>query len=159
MRKRAYIDTTVVSYLTARPSRDLIIAAHQESTRNLWTNLIDKYDTFVSALVYQEAASGNSGQAKLRLEAIQQFRMLDVDDESKELAEMIIAGKGIPREYPEDALHIALAAVNGMDIIVTWNFAHMNNPFTKRSVRKIVEQAGYACPELCSPDELLEAVK
>jgi response regulator RpfG family c-di-GMP phosphodiesterase len=65
--------------------------------------LTDKYDAFVSALVYQEAAGGDSVQAKLRLEAIQQFRMLDVDDESKELAEIIIAGKGIPREYPEDA--------------------------------------------------------
>jgi len=149
----------VVSYLTARPSRDLIVAAHQESTRNLWIKLTDKYDTFVSALVYQEAACGDSGQVKLRLEAIRQFRMLDVDDEAKKLAEIIIAGKGIPREYPEDALHIALAAVNGMDIIVTWNFSHMNNPFTKRSVRKIVERAGYTCPEFCSPDELMETVK
>jgi hypothetical protein len=159
VKKRAYIDTTVVSYLTSRPSRDLIIAAHQESTRYLWTNLIEKYDTFVSALVYQEAACGNSDQAKLRLQAIRQFRMLDVDDEARELAEIIIAGKGIPREYPEDALHIGLAAVNGMDIIVTWNFSHMNNPFTKRRVREIVERAGYACPEFCSPDELMEAVK
>jgi len=85
--------------------------------------------------------------------------MLDVDDDARTLAEKIIAGHGIPEEYPEDALHIAIAAVNGMDVLVTWNFAHFNNPFTRMKVRKIVEHAGYACPEICSPEELLEVDK
>jgi hypothetical protein len=75
------------------------------------------------------------------------------------LAEKLVAGRGIPREYPEDALHIAIAAVNGLDVIVTWNFVHMNNPFTRVKVRKIVEAEGYSCPEICSPDELLEIDK
>jgi hypothetical protein len=63
------------------------------------------------------------------------------------------------QEYPEDALHIAVAAVNGIDVLVTWNFAHLNNPFTRMMVRHLVENAGYRCPELCSPDELLEAIR
>ena len=70
----------------------------------------------------------------------------------------IIEGHGIPEEYPEDAIHVAIAAVNGIDVLVTWNFSHLNNPFTRMLVRQVVENAGYQCPEICSPDELLEAV-
>jgi len=82
--------------------------------------------------------------------------MLDIDDEARSLAECIITGKGIPANYPEDALHIAVAAVNHIDVVMTWNFAHLNNPFTRRAIRRIVENEGYVCPEICSPDELLE---
>ena len=85
--------------------------------------------------------------------------MLDIDEEARMLAEKIIAGRGIPAKHPEDALHIAIAAVNGLDVIVTWNFAHMNNPFTRVKVRTIVENEGYLCPEICSPEELLEIDK
>jgi len=85
--------------------------------------------------------------------------MLDIDDEARMLAEKIIAKKGIPAQYPEDALHIAVAAVNGIEVVITWNFAHLNNPFTRRMVRQIVENEGYACPEICSPEELLEVEK
>jgi predicted nucleic acid-binding protein len=159
MRQRIYIETTIVSYFTARPSRDLLIAGHQEATRELWPSLIATYDTYVSALVYEEAARGDAEQAAKRLDAIRPFQMLDIDDDARLLAEKILAGKGIPREYPEDALHIAVATVNGVSVIVTWNFAHLSNPFTRMMVRQIVENEGYACPEICSPDELLESEK
>jgi len=95
-------------------------------------------------------------QANLRLKAIEPFRILEVDNEARILAEKIINYKGIPVEYPEDALHIAIAAVNGIEILVTWNFTHMNNPYTRIRVRQIVENEGYGCPEICSPEELLE---
>lgn len=159
MSKRVYIETTVVSYFTARPSRDLMVAGHQEATRELWPKLTAKYETYVSALVYQEAGRGNPDQAEIRLRAIKPFRMLDIDDEARTLAEKIIAGRGIPEEYPEDALHIAVAVVNGIEVILTWNFAHLNNPFTRMMVRQIVENEGYWCPEICSPEELLEAAE
>src|SRR3990167_43942 len=157
--KRVYIETTVVSYLTANPARDVIVAGHQEATRELWPRLAAGYEGYVSALVYQEAGKGDPEKAGLRVEAIRSFRMLDIYAECRTLAEKIIAGKGIPGEYPEDALHIAVAAVNGMDVVITWNFAHLNNPLTRMVVRRIVESAGYGCPELCSPEELLEADK
>ena len=95
----------------------------------------------------------------MRLAAIAKFPMLDIDDDARSLAESIIDKKGIPSEYPEDALHIAAAAVNGIEVIITWNFAHLNNPFTRKKVRKIVEAEGYSCPEICSPEELLEVEK
>ena len=157
MKRRIYVETTVVSYFTARPSRDLMVAGHQEATRELWPQLGDWHETYVSALVYEEAGKGDPDQASARLAAIKPFRMLDIDDEARTLAEIITAGKGIPREHPEDALHIAVAAVNGMDALVTWNFAHLNNPFTRMMIRQIVENEGFSCPEICSPEELLEA--
>ena len=157
MKKRVYIETTVLSYSTAKPSRDLMIASHQQATRELWPLLADRYETYISALVYEEARRGDPDQAAARLSTIKPFRMLDIDDEARALAERIMEGKGIPQEHPEDALHIAVAAVNGMDALVTWNFAHMNNPFTRMMIRQIVENEGFPCPEICSPEELLEA--
>jgi len=159
MKKRVYIETTVVSYLTAKSSRDIMVAGHQEATRELWPELIAKYETYVSALVFEEARRGDPDQAKMRLAAIEPFSMLDIDDEARSLAEKILIKKAIPTEYPEDALHIAVAAVNGIELVITWNFAHLNNPFTRRMVRKIVESDGYGCPEICSPEELLEVDK
>jgi len=157
MRKRVYVETSVVSYYAARPSRDLLIAGHQEATRQLWPSLGSTYETFISALVYQEAGMGDPDLARRRLGAIGPFRMLAIDDEARILAEKIIEGRGVPAEYPEDALHVAVAAANGIDVIITWNFAHLNNPFTRMIVRQIMENEGYKCPEICSPDELLEA--
>lgn len=156
--KSVYIETTVVSYYVARPSRDVIVAARQESTRELWPKLISEYDCCISLLVREEASRGEAEQASLRLDAIGPFAVLETDQAANALAAKIIEGRGIPEEYPEDALHIAVAAANGMDVLLTWNFAHMNNPFTRMTVRQIVEAAGYRCPEICSPDELLEVM-
>ncbi len=157
--KSVYIETTVVSYYSARPSRDVVVAVRQEATRDLWPRLLSEYNSYVSVLVREEAAKGDQEQASLRLMAMKAMPTLDTDDAADALATKIIDGHGVPEEYPEDALHIAVAAVNGMDLLVTWNFAHLNNPFTRMMVRQIVENAGYQCPEVCSPDELLEAVR
>jgi predicted nucleic acid-binding protein len=159
MKKRIYVETTVVSYLTAKPSRDIMVAGHQDATREVWPQLSTKYETYISALVFQEAGKGDPNQARLRLAAVEGFPMLDIDDEARSLAEKIILRRAVPAEYPEDALHIAVAAVNGIEVILTWNFAHLNNPFTRKMVRQVVEGEGYECPEICSPEELLEVDK
>lgn len=156
MKMRVYVATTVVSYFAARPSRDLTVAARQQATRALWPQLAGKYAAFISALVYQEAEKGDPVLAQARLAACAKFPMLGIDEEARALAEEVLAGHGVPAEFPEDALHIAVAVVNGMDVLVTWNFAHLNNPFTRLMVRQAVENAGYRCPEICTPEELLE---
>ena len=157
MKRTVYIETSVVSYLRARPSNAPLIAGHQQTTRDLWPQLLADYETYVSVLVLQEAGRGNVEQARERLSALKPFPALDATDEAQALAAQIIAGGGIPAEYPEDAGHVAIAAVNGIEVILTWNFGHLNNPFTRMRIREIVQGAGYACPEICSPEELLEA--
>lgn len=159
MKRTVYIETSVVSYYTSRPSRDLLIAARQEATHELWPRLTREYEPYVSALVLEEAGRGDPEQGRLRLEAVKPFMVLDLTDEVLALAERIIAAGGIPAEYPEDSSHVAVSAVNGIEALVTWNFAHLNNPFTRMMVRQAVEDAGYRCPEITSPDALLEAAQ
>ena len=156
MKRTVYIETTVVSYLTAQPSRDLVIAARQQATRELWEKLSSEFDTFISAMVLQEAGHGDPEQAGKRLEAIAGIPVLDIGDEDRMLAEAILRAKAIPEEHPEDALHVAVAVANGIQVLLTWNFAHLNNPFKRVLIRTAVEKAGYGCPEICSPEELLE---
>ena len=155
MKPRIYIETSVVSYLTARPARDVTLASHQAFTRDLWDRL-GEFDVYISELVITEASAGDTGAAAARLAAIESFDEIGIDDAIRELADTLIREKAIPANQPEDALHLAVAAGNGMDIVVTWNFKHLNNPFTRMIARQVVENAGYACPEMCSPEELLQ---
>jgi predicted nucleic acid-binding protein len=154
MKQKVYIETSVVSYLVARPSRSIVIAAHQASTAQFWDSLAE-FEVYISDIVISEASKGDSSQAEKRLNALNNLLVLQLDDEAKELARKFIKFNVIPEKCPEDALHIAIAAVNGMDAIVTWNFKHINNPATRRAIREIVESQGWSCPELCSPEELL----
>ena len=157
MKQKLYIETSVVSYLAARPSRDLLIAARQEATAEFWSKLHSSgFTGHVSTLVHQEARQGDPEQARKRTDAISSLVVLDIDQEAQALAEQILAAKAVPSEYPDDALHMAVAAVNGMDVLITWNFAHLNNPIARIKIRQIVEDNGYQCPEVCSPEELLE---
>jgi predicted nucleic acid-binding protein len=150
-----YIETSVVSYYTSPVSRDIVIAGHQASTTDFWEQLNIKLIPVVSSLVLLEAAKGNNEKAELRKEAVKEFNIVDISDAAENLANLLVKKKGIPGKYPEDALHIAIAAVNGIDLIATWNFKHINNPYTKDKIKQILEEAGYKCPILASPEELL----
>jgi len=152
---KVYLETSTVSYYTGRGSRDVILAARQQSTQEFWALLGIELSPFVSAIVVQEAGKGDPTQVRGRLDAIRSFRILQTTAEAEALAQAILDGHGVPAEYPEDALHIAIAAVAGTDFLVTWNFAHINNPFTKMTIRQSVENAGYVCPEVVSPDAFL----
>ena len=152
--QKIYIETSVVSYLTARPSQNIIIAGHQIVTKDFWDKL-DISHTFISELVLQEAGQGDAQASQMRLEAIDQLKELEIDEECKKLAKILLEKKVIPNEFPEDALHIAVASVHNMDAIVTWNFKHINNPVTRKKIKTIITEEGYNSPELCSPEEFL----
>jgi len=154
MRQKIYLETSVVSYFVSQPSKNIIIAGRQAVTKDMW-NMIDNYDVFISDIVIQESSRGDMTLAKLRLDAVETFNILKIDDETKELAKLLVQKKAIPIKCPEDALHISIAAVNGIDVVVTWNFKHLNNPLTRIRIRKVIERNGYTCPEICSPDEFL----
>ena len=156
MKPKVYLETTIVSYYTGRPTRDLLIAARQEETRALWPRLTSDFDTYISALVLEECSVGNPDFVEKRKSVVQPFPALDSTDEAKELAAQLLQAKAVPDPYPEDALHIAIAAVNGIDIILSLNFKHINNPLHFVKIRKTVESMGYQCPEICSPEQLME---
>ncbi len=133
-----------------------MIAGHQQATQSFW-QLLTRHELapFISALVVKEASRGDKAMAQGRQEVIAAFPVLATTPEAEKLAKAIIVARGVPEEYPEDALHIAIAAIGGMDFIVTWNFSHINNPFTKMMIRQAVENSGYECPEIVSPDSFL----
>lgn len=152
------IETSVISYYVSPRSENIRIAGHQISTLNLWSELTN-YRVFVSDTVVEEISKGNDNQIKLRLEAIKNFQILEIDTKTKELAKILLLEKVIPEKCPEDALHIAVAAVNNMDFIITWNFKHINNPFMKNEIRTVINKRELKCPIICSPEEILEGEK
>jgi predicted nucleic acid-binding protein len=154
MKARIYIETSIVSYYTSRPSRDIITAARQQVTRDWWEESRNQFDSYISALVLEEAKGGDPNAANNRLAALKGIPVLKITDEAKELADFFIQFGPIPESYPEDALHIALAVTNGMDFLVTWNFQHINNARMKKEITKISEENGYECPMICSPEEI-----
>jgi predicted nucleic acid-binding protein len=155
MKKKVYIETSIASYLTARPNRDLVIAARQEITHELWQVLQKQYEIYISALVIQEASRGDENAAKKRLSVLANIPVLEISPDAQALARVLIADNAIPSGYEEDALHIAIASTSGIDVLLTWNFSHINNAFTKTKIIKSVEHHGYEPPIICSPEELL----
>ena len=143
-----------MSYCVADRSENIRIAGHQLSTLALWRGL-NEYDVYISDIVVEESSMGNKEQVALRLNAIKDFKVLEVDEKVGKLAELLLQKKVIPEKCPEDAMHIAVATVNEIDFIVTWNFKHINNPFTKNKTRQVIEENGGCCPVLCSPEELV----
>lgn len=152
---KLYLETTIPSYLTARRSRDLRQAAHQEVTEEWWTDHRKEYDLFISDLVLDEVGEGDAGFASLRITALAGIPSLDVTGEVDELAARLLAGGLIPARAAQDAFHVAVSAVHGMDFLLTWNCTHINNVNTIRRMERICAEAGFACPVICSPDELL----
>lgn len=155
MKPRLYLETTVPSYLTARPSRDLIVAGHQQITRDWWENRREDFQVYISQLVIDEARAGDPVAAHERLGVLRSLPLLDITAEVSDLASGILASGKIPRQAAADAAHIAIAAVHGMDFLVTWNCAHIANAVTIRALGSICRQYACECPVICTPEELL----
>jgi predicted nucleic acid-binding protein len=149
-----YIESSVISYLTSRSSRDLVSTARQMITVEWWEEKKPKYEVFVSALVEEEISRGDPIAAGKRLATVEGIAALDITEDANILAKALIQFEAIPSGSEEDALHIAIAAINGIDYLLTWNFKHINNVETKAAIERIVESHGYVCPLLCSPEEL-----
>jgi hypothetical protein len=116
-----YIETTIISYLTARPSRDLIIAAHQQTTSEWWTKVRPDVDCYVSPFVIDEASRGDDEYARKRLDAIAEFLVLEVNPEIESLAQQYFSALNIPDKAKIDAFHLAIAAWHRMDYVLSWN--------------------------------------
>jgi predicted nucleic acid-binding protein len=156
MKPRLYVETTIPSYLTSRPSRDPIVADHQQLTREWWEKRRDAFHLYISQLVVDEASAGDPAAARERSKVIQDLPLLDITPEVEALASRILASGIIPRKAATDAAHIAVAAVHGLDFLVTWNCVHIANASIARAVAKICRQHGYECPGICTPEGLLE---
>jgi hypothetical protein len=155
MKKKLYLETTVPSYLAARPSSDLIVAGHQQITRQWWEKRKCDFDIYVSQFVVDEASSGDKAMAQRRLEIIKGFSLLDITEDVTDLAEAIIKKGAIPAKSATDAAHIAVASVHSMDFLMTWNCAHIANAEIFFAVSDVCKAQGFECPIICTPEELM----
>ena len=155
MNSSVYIETTIVSYLIARPSRDLIVAAHQQVTQEWWEQRRTSFDLFISPLVLEEAAAGDPQMAERRLAELADIRVLELTEDALELAADLVDKGSLPKNATEDALHIAIATVHGIDYLLTWNCRHMANAQMRQAVVSRCASRGYEAPIICTREELM----
>ena len=153
--KSVYVESSVISYLTARLSRDIVTSARQNITTEWWESYRSSYDLYISELVLEEISSGDSAASSARLTVTEKMAVLVATDSAKELARTLLAQGALPANSIEDAMHISIAAVQGVDFLLTWNFKHINNANTRNRIERVIDAAGYTCPVLCSPEELI----
>ncbi len=156
MKPKVYIETTIISYLAARPSRDLIVAGHQQITHEWWQTIRPKFVLVSSQLVVREAGSGDAKAAAARLAFMAGLTLLGISEEALSLARQLLQQKAIPQEFPEDALHVAVAVVNGIDYLLTWNYKHLANAVLRSKIEATCREMGYEAVIICTPQELME---
>ncbi len=157
MPERVYIETTFVSYLTARPNRDVVIAGHQQTTHEWWDGRRHSYELCTSQLVLQEAAAGDPQAAQERLVILQAVTLLETTVEALVLVKELIQAGALPAKAADDALHIAIAAMNGIPFLLTWNCRHLANATMRPMIEAVCAAKGIKAPIICTPEELLEA--
>ena len=155
MKPTVYIETTVVSYLTAWPSRDLIRAAQQRSTRDWWDGRREQFDLVSSELVVIECAAGDPSAAADRLKLLDDLPQLAVTEPATALADALVVAGAIPSVASRDALHVGVCAVNGVNYLLTWNFRHLVNAQMQDRIREACEANAYKAPVICTPDALV----
>ena len=155
MPRRIYIETTIPSYLTARPGRDIVQAARQQLTREWWDVERRHYDLCISQIVLDEAAAGDAEAAQRRIAVIDTLPLLDLTFEVDRLAGAIMQSGLLPASASRDAVHIAVTAVHQVHFLLTWNCRHIANATIFRDLQRLIMSAGYDMPVICTPEELL----
>ena len=155
MPPKVYLETTIPSFATAWPSRDIVIAGKQETTREWWKNQRKLFEVYVSPFVIEEAQRGDTEAAAKRIELINELPVLAVGDEVTRITEAILHNGLIPKKASTDASHIAVATRHGMDFLLTWNCKHIANARMLKQIQRTVESLDYELPVICTPDELM----
>ena len=153
--EKVYIETSFISFLCGRPSRNLLAAAWQQISLDWWEYRRPLFDLYTSELVISEAGRGNEGAAERRLSYLEHLPVLNVTDSATALAQRFIDEGTMSEKAFGDALHVALAVVHSMDYLLTWNCRHIDNAQTKTLVRRLCIHEGLSFPEICTPQELM----
>ncbi len=156
-KESVYLETSLVSYLVARPNRDLIRAARQQLTADWWEIERAKFDLFVSDAVLQEAMAGDPNEATKRMAVLAGIPLLQITNEAVLLAAQLVRKHALPMKAAQDALHIAIACVNGIDYLLTWNCKHIANAQMRSKIEQTCRSAGFEPPVICTPEEMGES--
>lgn len=156
MKPKAYLETTIVSYLAGLPSRDLVIAGHQQITREWWERR-HRFELFVSQAVVEEASRGDPAVATRRAAFLSGIPVLELGQEVHELANRLLVVRAVPAKALIDAVYIAVATVNRVDYLLTWNCTHIANAAIRGKIEQACRGSGLQPPVICTPEELMEA--
>jgi len=151
--RTVYVETSIVSYLTARPSRDVVLAGHQHTTRRWWRGR-RSFRLVISQLVLDEAGAGDPISRTRRLRTLRGIPILSLTDRAAELAAALVRRGALPRKATVDAFHIGIAAAHQIDFLLTWNCKHLANAATRGTIEAVCRSAGLAPPTICTPEEL-----
>jgi predicted nucleic acid-binding protein len=155
MSETVYIETSIIGYLTARSSNNLILMANVEATREWWQNCRPQFMLYISQVVLDEVALGDIEVATQRLKILGDFPLLEIDRSVQNLAAQFLSKSNLPPKASDDALHIAAATVYGLDYLLTWNCKHIANAQIQKKLGQISLNAGYELPTICTPYELM----
>jgi hypothetical protein len=156
LKPTVYIETTVISYLTARPTDDAVMAGHMVDTRNWWQVARANYELVTSELVLTEASGGDAQAAASRMNELESLVLVPVSDAAKSLAFALVSASALPAKAYVDALHVAVAATNRIDYLLTWNCRHLANATLRARIEKVCLDHGCRAPVICTPPELTE---
>ena len=151
-----YLETTVVSYLVAYPSRDLIVSAHQQITREWWDMVKNRFDIFISEAVIEEISAGDKNAATRRLKIVQGLPILELSENVRKLVRIYEKNLGLPERARADLVHIAFAVAYEMDYLLTWNCSHIANGEVIRRLFQLNQGIKRETPLILTPEELLE---
>ena len=155
MKPKVYVESSVISYLTSRQSRDLIVRANQAITKDWWKTAPKRFELFVSAVVIKEIEAGDKNAAKARLEVADGLDLVDIQAEAIMMARAIVEKGALPKKAEEDALHIAIASYARHDFLVTWNCTHIANAEIRKAIEVVARIFNVSCPIICTPQELM----
>jgi predicted nucleic acid-binding protein len=156
LKASVYIETSVFSYLTARPNNDLRAMANQSTTLDWWETQRANYNVFVSELVVSEASKGHPEASQRRLTVINEFPLIAISEEARALAQALIENHALPQKAEADAYHVAIAVVHGIEYLLTWNCTHIANAHARPKIEATCRKLGYEPPVICTPPELTE---
>ena len=154
MKQRVYVETSVISYLAAAPSRDPVKAARQLQAHALW-DAGDRFTLVISPAVIDEALRGNAVQAALRQKVLTGMPVLTLNAEVAYLAQLLLERKALPAKALADAVHVAIATTHKIKIVASFNFRHLASVFAKAKIEQTLRQLGYEPPLIATPEEIL----
>jgi predicted nucleic acid-binding protein len=155
MKPSVYLETSVISYAAALPSRDVVVLAHQQITTSWWAER-ERFELFISQAVFAEVSGGDPQAAARRLAVVSGIPVLEVTATASELAERFVQDGVLPPKALIDAVHVATAAVHGIDYLLTWNCTHIANVVIRARFERSCRAVGLQPPLICTPEELVE---
>ncbi|MDJ0899128.1 MAG: type II toxin-antitoxin system VapC family toxin [Xenococcus sp. MO_188.B8] len=155
MSETVYIETSILGYLTARSTKNLILAANMEITQDWWKFRRKAFSLYTSEAVLEEVARGDAEIAAQRMAILRDFPLLALNKAVQGLASQFLTRSSLPPKAKVDAIHIAAATVHGMDYLLTWNCKHIANAQIQAKLAEISLDFGYVLPILCTPNELM----